>query len=289
MNYRSYRCPHCGREMQVPEDAEKIVCMFCAQPIELKTPEAEHAAPSFEAAGLLPEEAFTRRIVVGQLNAKAYPALFENYRELLRPALEAYLREAESDADGAAEPFSDALFRGFSAQQQKRAQPEAFDCRFTITALLIPAVLELKSPHAGRLADLVLQKWNAAYPKHPLGKATFDSIQQGFRKKLCFITTAVCTQLGRGDSCRELQEFRAFRDGWLAASPQGGEKIAEYYLFAPLIVRAVRASSRSDAEFRRIWSAHLCPCLSLLREGEQEACARRYEEMMCELERKWLS
>lgn len=310
MSYRTYRCPHCGREMQVPADAEKIVCMFCAQPIDLKAPAdgqpqaeqspaaeqpaaeqppAGRAVPPMEAPGLLPEEAFTLRIGISQLNAKAYPEIFEHYQELVRPALRAYLRDAESDGTAAAEALADNVVARFAEERKKRVGPETFDCRFTITALLIPAVLELKSSPAERLAELILQKWNADYPKNPLGKATFEDIQKGFRKRLCFITTAVCRELGAGDSCRELEEFRAFRDGWLASSPRGEAKIAEYYLFAPLIVRAVQSSAGADAEFRRIWRAHLLPCLSLIRKGKPEACARRYEEMMRELEARWLS
>lgn len=290
MKYRPFFCPHCGRELQVPEDAESIVCMFCAQPIDLRAAPAAESAdrPGGRAARLLPKEAFTRQIAVGDLNAKAYPGLFREYLELVRPALTQYLREAEAEGETAAAFFADAVVRGFSEQQKKRRQPDVFDYRFTITALLIPAILELKSPDAERLADRILEKWNAASPGRPLGKATFDTIQKGFRKKLCFITTAVCTELGKGDSCRELQEFRAFRDGWLASSPNGTGKIAEYYLFAPLILRAMRASPRGRDELRRIWRRHLLPCLSLIRAGAADECAVRYEKMMRELERKWL-
>lgn len=294
MNYRPVRCPHCGRELQVPEDAAKIVCMFCAQPIDLgetaEVSSAGPAAPAGEAARLFPQEAFSRRIRTDQLNAQSYPELFESYRSLIRPALDAYFREAETGPEAAAEAFSEALLLGFSGEEQRKTEPADFyGCRFTITALLIPAVLERGGAAAELLADRFLEKWNARFPKHPLGKATYSAISDGFRKRLCFITTAVCRELGKGDSCAELQEFRRFRDGWLLASPRGAEKIGEYYLYAPLIVRAVEASGSGEREYRHIWEEQLLPCLGLLRGGEMEACALRYEAMMAELERNWLA
>lgn len=291
MNYQTIRCPHCGRELQVPTDAEKIVCMFCAQPIGLKPHAAEPSpAPTWEAAGLFPQEAFAHRIRVNQLNAKRYPEMFEEYRALIRPALDTFFREAEADPDSAAEAFSEALLAGFSEQERRRSDPaDSYGCRFTIVALLIPAILERGGDASDRLADRFLGKWNARFPKHPLGKATYSAIADGFHKKLCFVTTAVCRELGKGDTCAELQELRRFRDGWLSASPRGAEKIGEYYLFAPLIVRAVEASADAEREYRRIWRDHLVPCLSLLRGGDPQACALRYEAMMDELERSWLA
>lgn len=290
MNYRPIRCPHCGRELQVPLGTEKIVCMFCAQPIDLEPSDAEAAAPAGEAARIFPQEAFARRIRVDQLNARSYPGLFEDYRALIRPALDAFFREAEADPDPAAEAFSEALLLGFSEQELGRPAPAgSYGCRFTIAALLIPAVLERGGTAAGLLADRFLEKWNARFPKHPLGKAAYSDIEGGFRKKLCFVTTAVCRELGKGDSCAELQELRRFRDGWLSASPRGPEKIGEYYLFAPLIVRAVEASADAGREYRRIWREHLLPCLSLLRGGDPAACLLRYGAMMEELERNWLA
>ncbi len=51
---------------------------------------------------------------------------------------------------------------------------------------------------------------------------TYEEICQGFqRKKLCFITTAVCAQSGKPDDCPELAAFRSFRDSYLSPNPMG--------------------------------------------------------------------
>lgn len=287
MNYHTVFCPHCGRELQIPVGAEKIVCMFCAQPIELPP---ETATDAGEAALLLPEEIFTTQMELEQLNEKFYPVIFERYSALIRPALESFLLAAETDPENAVERMADALFLGFSDQEKNRKKSaRSFGCRFTITALLIPSVLELKKNAAERLADRFLEKWNAAFPKHPLGRATYAAICAGFRKKLCFITTAACMALGKGDTCPELQEFRHFRDGWLLHSPGGSEKISEYYLYAPIIVGAIEHSGEAGREFSRIWQAYLLPCLNALLTGKPQECAGRYEDMMTALEEKWLN
>ena len=36
MPFRPIHCPYCGLELQVPEDASQVTCMYCAKPIDLK-------------------------------------------------------------------------------------------------------------------------------------------------------------------------------------------------------------------------------------------------------------
>ncbi|MDR1637698.1 MAG: leucine-rich repeat domain-containing protein [Treponema sp.] len=106
-------------------------------------------------------------------------------------------------------------------------------------------------------------------------------------KKGCFITTAVCGSLGKGDDCRELTAFRAFRDNWLAQQPGGPALIAEYYRAAPGIVAAIDRRPDREAVYRRIWDARLAPCLALIEAGDFEACRRSYTEMVREMETNW--
>ncbi|WP_411676154.1 CFI-box-CTERM domain-containing protein [Caproicibacter sp.] len=288
MSYRSLRCPHCGRELQVPEDADKIVCMFCAQPIELNSV-PDSSVRLGEAVRLLPPETFSTVIRFDGLNAKNYPGKFASYRDAVRPALLAYLKEEAAYGEEAAELFSDALVDGFEQKEKaiRQTAANAFDLRICITSLTIPAILDLNTPAADRLAELFLKKWNSSHKK-PLGKATFSTIQSGFRSKLCFITTAVCTELGKGDDCEELRTLRRFRDEYLLNSPGGTAKISEYYLFAPFIVGAVEASGRSKPEWNRVYRKHLLPCLSALKKDRPRQCEQLYENMMSELEKKWL-
>lgn len=36
MQFISAQCPHCGKELQLPDDAQQVVCMYCAKPIDVQ-------------------------------------------------------------------------------------------------------------------------------------------------------------------------------------------------------------------------------------------------------------
>ncbi|MBW7571723.1 CFI-box-CTERM domain-containing protein [Caproiciproducens faecalis] len=301
MNYITAQCPHCKKELQVPQDAEEIVCMYCAQPIHVKSllSESERAKENDyqrlmdEAFSLLNEEIFTVKNGLKNVKQNVYPTAFENYRELISPALKAYCLAAPGN-DEAPDFFAGILFDRFQKKIaedgiKKESDPRLFEYRYMIVAFTVPAMLEQHTPAAEALADSFLRIWNEHYPKNPLGKSNYETISSGFRKKLCFITTAVCSSLGKGDNCPELNAFRHFRDSWLAATPQGKAKIGEYYLFAPMIVDRIDRSEKCRTEYREIWETYLSPCLKSLENANPQQCAEKYEEMMKTLEQKWLN
>lgn len=294
MNLVTIHCPHCGRELNVPEDAGNIVCMFCTKPIDVQTvltrATTENTEELRDLEALLPRELFLAQLNTENFSAAKYPEEYERYLTQFRPALNAFRMNALSSTD-AAEQFAELLFQGFQdgLRDSKGKSRDSFPLRMTITMLTVPSILSLEIPEAGHAVDCFLEKWNTAFPKEHLGKATYDEILGGFRHKLCYITTAVCNSLGKGDDCAELNAFRSFRDGWLAHTPDGPEKITEYYLFAPMIVRAIDASGHAEAEYRRIWEESLSPLLACIREGRQATCAEGYEKMVRSLECKWLS
>lgn len=300
MNFVSVVCPHCGKELQLPEDAGNIVCMYCAKPIDarsLRKSPGEAAGENYgrliaEAESLLSDELFCANGKMSDLKRSAYPEQFEAYQAMFRPALQSFSLAA-TEYDGAARQFAQTLFERFLRQFErdglkKENDSRFFDFRYMIVAFTVPAILELHTMPANDLADCFLEIWNEHYPKNRLGKADYDTINNGFRKRLCFITTAVCTSLGKGDGCAELNTFRNFRDGWLAGVPGGPAKISEYYLFAPFIVRAIDRSGRSEEVYRGIWETYLEPCLCEIASGKPEACAGRYEQMVLDLEQDWL-
>ena len=293
MSLVTIHCPHCGRELNVPDDTEHIVCMFCAKPIDLRAallPEQPAETEPADWDSLLPDVLFADRLSGGRFRADTYPGEYDRYREQFRPALRAFQENARESSD-AAEQFAEQLFLRFQAALQAPGgkRTDSFPVRLTITALTVPCLMSLPGGVGERAADCFLAQWNGTFPKEHLGKATYEQVLGGFRHKFCYITTAVCRSLGKGDDCAELNAFRAFRDGWLSAAPDGRDKITEYYLFAPMIVRAIDASGRADAEYRRIWETGLSPLLRCLKEGRQRDCAAGYEAMVRSLEEKWLS
>jgi len=301
MKFVSAVCPHCGKELQLPNDAQTIVCMYCAQPIDVtallantaKIPSQDYQRLMDEAESLLDDEIFSRRIPIKKIKQSSYPHDFESYADLFSPALKSFCLAA-TESDEAVDHFADVLLGRFLKQYEsenikKENDPRFFDCRYMIVSLTVPAILEQNTPQTEALADSFLAKWNAHYPKNRLGKSTFENINGGFRKKLCFITTAVCSSLGKEDDCEELNTFRKFRDEWLAQTTHGKAKISEYYLFAPMIVRAIDQSAEKETVYQEIWEDHLTPCLGMIDSGNQEECAVQYERMILELECKWLN
>ena len=106
-------------------------------------------------------------------------------------------------------------------------------------------------------------------------------------KRHCYITTAVCGSLHKPDDCYELTLFRAFRDGWLQAQPDGDALIAEYYEIAPSIVQAIDALPNAKEIYRTIWDKHLAPCLAMLEAKNMRGCKEAYKKMVLDLKEKF--
>jgi hypothetical protein len=63
---------------------------------------------------------------------------------------------------------------------------------------------------------------------------------------LCFLTTATCRALGKGDDCEELLAFKAFRDEWLILQEDGESLIKQYYQIAPDIVENIERMPNAE-------------------------------------------
>ena len=299
MNYVSAVCPHCKKELQILDDAESIVCMYCAQPIDVK--ELLYGKPETggnyqrlmeEAESLLTDDIFICTDQFKNIRSSTYSTAFQKYDGMISPALKAYCMAA-TESDEAADYFAGILYGRFQKQIaamgiKKESDARLFEYRYMIVAFTIPAIVARNTPQAEALADSFLKLWNSYYPKNPLGKSNYESISNGFRKKFCYITTAVCRSLQKDDDCYELNAFRRFRDGWYAKTPEGKAKISEYYLFAPMIVRAIDGTENKQDVYRDIWLRHLKPCLKELEDGHLQECAESYEAMVLDLEQQWL-
>ena len=98
--------------------------------------------------------------------------------------------------------------------------------------------------------------------------------------KGCFITTAVCSYLGKADNCEELTSFRFFRDTWLVNQPKGRELVEEYYRIAPMIVRKMEESPEYESICQTIWNKFLIPCYQMIEDNQFEKCKNKYVDMV---------
>ena len=96
----------------------------------------------------------------------------------------------------------------------------------------------------------------------------------------CFITTAVCECLGKGDNCSELKQLRHFRDTWLKEQEGGQALINQYYNEAPLIVSKLKQHNDYELYCRQLFIAYIQPCILLIQDNDYNKCKEKYIEMI---------
>ena len=185
----------------------------------------------------------------------------------LEVSLDPVRRQEQIDQTAAA--CLDALAERWAASGKKPV-PQ-YEDQHLMAVYLIPALRDLPQDCGEELARAVRDLW-----------------LEGFKKKLCFITTAVCRQRGLGDDCYELTMFRRFRDQVLLPTEEGRALVDAYYRAAPAIVTAMELCQDTDALCAQIWRDYLAPCLGYIEAGENDACREKYCEMVRYLERTCL-
>ncbi len=101
---------------------------------------------------------------------------------------------------------------------------------------------------------------------------------------ICFLTTAIVERRGEADDGPTLTALRNFRDGWMAARPEGPALIAEYYETAPRIVSAIPRDHRDWA-----WiGERIDRAIAELSAGRPEDAFETYCGMVRTLRDRWL-
>ena len=101
----------------------------------------------------------------------------------------------------------------------------------------------------------------------------------------CFLTTAIVERRGEADDAPTLTALRDFRDGWMAAHPEGPALVAEYYETAPRIVETI---PRDHPDWRWI-GGQVDIAVAALGAGRPEAAFETYCGMVRRLRDRWLS
>lgn len=301
------KCPKCMQELKVPASLAEFSCMYCgarlAQADLLTDAEAAPAAPD--------ETAFSAAL-------EGLSGCIRNYRGYHKrvtktdyePAFAEYeagchamVRRLDAGVAGlpapertaklraAAERMLDDLGADWAARKGSRF---LFDeDKYVVALFFVPMVLRQELPSGREFADTLQAVWVERYPKSPFYVGDYETLAGGFRKKkflgLCFITTAVCEAEGKPDDCAELTAFRAFRDGYLKAQPDGEALIEEYYRIAPTIVMCIDVCGDRTERYAAIREQYLQPCYNALQAGDLAGCKTKYVRMVRDLEREYLS
>ena len=225
---------------------------------------------------------------------EAFKDLFDRQREPLKLILLAIREFREEEREEFLKELADVVpnyVNGkLSKVEGKRKRENAvIDYNLAFVSFFIPLILYSRDKEMEELADYTVESWNRLIAvTMKVGKATFEEINGGFRRRLCYVTTAVCRSLEKPDECYELRTLREYRDNYLSMSPGGRDTIREYYNIAPTIVKRIDKLRDSDRVYREIWENYLSPCISLIEEGKMEACRKVYTKMVRDLEEEYL-
>ena len=289
-------CTHCGRTIQVPEELETFSCVYCGGKMQ-RDPQPVPIGVSDEADRLAALEHLLDGIrdnpkhFVNNFNKKNYGSSFYSYkrqREDTYQAMERYLLANPQRREELLEEFTDRFLSDWAALHEKRrGEAAAFSDKMTLALFEVPAILAMELNCGWDYVNLLQKKFVEKYPKNVFQPGTYEELAAGFeRKKLCFITTAVCEFEGKPDDCAELTAFRGFRDGWL--KEHGGEAlIEEYYEIAPAIVTAIDYCDDRETQYDRIRNDYLIPCYEALQKNNPMLCRQKYTEMVKTLKKTY--
>lgn len=243
----------------------------------------------------------TMKAILGEMDEpmegfrrKTYPDSFEKVYQRMLPAFDSIeeLYHTVGEPQEMLANMADALVgraEEIIASQKRRGQKdtEMISLNMKMAAYIYPAILRYKGDSTQPLTYALTKRWKEAFPKSNVQPADYETIEKGFHRKFCYITTAVCETFGKPDDCYELEQFRRFRDGYLAASPEGEELVRHYYDIAPSIVKHIGRSGNSREIYKEIWDSYLSPCLEMIETGQNEACVNHYACMVETLEKQY--
>ena len=138
------------------------------------------------------------------------------------------------------------------------------------------------------LAERTVEIWNEKMNRCKIGLSTIEGIDGGFKKGFCYITTAVCETLHKGDDCPELTMLREYRDQYLLSTTHGEKIVDSYYNIAPTIVNRINKEEQPREIYKEILTTYIQPCLTLIEMGKNEECKKLYSDMVITLEKKYM-
>jgi len=297
--FTTYTCPHCGNPIALPQGLTEFSCMYCGTRMTLES----------LTAAVLPDEAESRQAMA--VLTQELPACITNYPDTVKnlapskfqPYYQAYLAQhlpnlelvdslRPDDQETLAASVVEQIENWIQANRKPLVPADALleDTKFTLCLVTIPAIRQAAPEQGLAFSECLHRHWLQKYPKSNFRVTSYEEIAVGFkRKRLCFITTAVCRYLGKPDNCRELTVFRAFRDGYLRQQHDGEALIDLYYRIAPGIVTAIEFADDPDTVYPAIWQQYLQPCYDAICREDYALCKIIYTEMVQQLAAKYLA
>ena len=172
---------------------------------------------------------------------------------------------------------------------QKEIRSLEVNYNMNMVIYVLPVITYSHENYCEKVAKRIVEIWNEMnVTSLNLSFSTYESIAGGFKKKLCYITTAVCEHQNKPDNCYELEILRKYRDHYLMQTEDGRAIVNEYYDIAPVLVMIINMQNDADKIYQHIHEQYLLPCISYIEEEKNEECCDLYMQMVRSLQRKYL-
>lgn len=297
----SAKCPKCGKIFRIDPEKEAGICAACGEAFvtakaiqeyhdTVPVGESNEADRDYAMAHLIDGIRNNPKYYVKNFNKKKYESSFYDYklwREDTYAAMDRYLLANPTRAGELIEAFTDRFLADWAElRKERRGEANAFTDKMTLALYEVPAIYAMELNYGSDYIQTLHRKFCEKYPNNIFQPGTYEEIGGGFRnRKICFITTAICTHEGKPDDCEELTAFRGFRDGWMRENGDV-DLIEEYYEIAPAIVTAIDFGDDPEARYAALRRDYLGPCYRLLQDGKMQACREKYVEMVRDLQKE---
>ena len=200
--------------------------------------------------------------------------------EIKRPNRRKLSDEMQKSIDVVADEFLEEAKRCVCKKSRLPKGRDAIDLSIFVVMYVFPGMIETNGQFSYEIAETIGKKWPDVFHGNKLGCADYKTIDSGFKRKLCYITTAVCDNLSKPDDCSELTTLRRFRDDYMMSTDNGRKMVEEYYDRAPAIVMAIDLTGNADEIYPKVYRSYILPCIDLIKNGKNEECMLHYKEMV---------
>lgn len=216
---------------------------------------------------------------------------YEKYRDLVM-SLPALCQGESDEAEAAVEELASVIpmyaRRRFLDVPKKKKEAAGIDYNMAMAVYVIPMMVYQHDPVNEQIAKRMVEIWNEGQVTGlKLKLSDYEQIAGGFRKGLCYITTAVCEWQGKPDDCQELTVLREYRDDYLLKSEEGRAMVEEYYELAPILVLSIGMQREPGKIYQEIYQDYLRPCVEYARKKENVKCRQLYADMVESLRQKF--
>ncbi|MCP1101668.1 hypothetical protein M2454_001497 [Aequitasia blattaphilus] len=234
---------------------------------------------------------------IGNFKKKSYDDAFKGMMEKYRPkliAFNSYFEELpEEEREAAIEEISlvipEYAYEKINRETKRKKDSLAIDYNMTMAVYVIPGIFQLENPYWNQVAKKTVEEWNKKeVTSLNLSESRYETITSGFKKKLCFITTAVCDSMNKPDDCYELSTLRQYRDSYLMNFEEGKALVEEYYDIAPILVYIMNMQTNSSLIYEKIYQDYLLKCLKEIEENKFSDCEDTYKTMVLDLKSRYL-